>query len=122
MPGKKETDGFSLIDDVVEGFSDVVDGSIFDFDAEEATKEANGNGDRGVDGDAIGSNGGEDEKSKSKSKRPTVPGRVEGVSIRDASADPKEKGRVAEGKEKGGKDGDGNGDGTGNNVPTPSVK
>jgi hypothetical protein len=81
MPGKKEAGFF---DEIVEGFADVVDGSIFDFDAEPDLKETDDNGrGNGADGKSVERMVREDDGSEGKrsNKRPTVPGRVEGVSI-----------------------------------------
>lgn len=118
MPGKKET---SIIDEVVDGFADIVDGSIFDFDDE--LKEGNEDG-RG-NGTDVGANAGMGESNEGSAgkqrpgKRPTVPGRIEGVTITDSPTG-KKKGS-APGSEKP-PEGNDDGNGTGEKPTEPADK
>lgn len=106
MPGKKEA---SFIDEVVDGFSDLVDGSIFDFDDDTTEKDSDGRG-NGTDGGANErvANENEGNEGRGKGKRATVPGRVEGVTITNTEKKGKTPGNE---KPAEGNDGDGNGAG-----------
>lgn len=115
----KEKDGFTLLEDIVEGFADAVDGSIFDFDDE---TEIVSNGGRNSGNESIGFGETQQQVSKSKPGRPTKPGVVEGVTISDpATGDPKKKG-TATGKQKQDDESTGSGGTGGNELPADPAK
>lgn len=77
MPKKTDALG-SILDDIVEGFADIVDGSIFDFDGED--NDDTGSEDKrrsdATTTEPIPAGEGDDGKSK-----PAKPGKLAGVSI-----------------------------------------
>lgn len=117
----KKKDEFTLLEDIVEGFADVVDGSIFDFD-DEPVREATNGDDSGADGNGASEiPSGEGKSRGSNGGRKPTPGKLEGVSIATATTGKEKTGKAAGNKEPS-KSGDGDGSGTGNTVSDPAIK
>lgn len=127
---KEDSDDFTLLGDVAEGFADIVDGSIFDFDGPDVTpdtKEKESDGDDNSERPAKNS-GGQRNRGTNGGPAPK-PGEVAGVTIGDsATGSAKKKGKGTGDKvESGGKGGKGSkeGDdesGDGDDKPEESTK